>query len=231
MSFLLAPARAAVVVALLVSGCSRSPAPAASSAAVAAQSDDPRYLAAWRGYKSEAIPTGWAEQDGVITKTGNAADLVSRKQYGDFELTLDWKLSSGGNAGIFYRATEEYDRIYWSGPEYQLLDNAQHPDGRNPLTRAASAYGFYSAPATVVHPAGEWNATRIVARGNHIEHWLNGQKVVEYELGSADWRAKLAKNKFAAWPNFGKAPRGHIGLQGDHTGLLSFRNITIKELK
>ncbi|MEO7457455.1 MAG: DUF1080 domain-containing protein [Gemmatimonadaceae bacterium] len=187
-------------------------------------------LSAWRAYKGMTIPKGWLVVDGTITKEGEAEDLVSREQYGNFELSLDWKLAPGGNAGIFYRGTEEYEHIYWSAPEYQLLDDARHPDGRNRLTSAASAYGLYAPPAGVVKPAGEWNSTRIVARGNHIEHWLNGQKVVEYELLSPDWASKVKASKFGEWPHYGLSPRGYIGIQGDHDGLLSLRNMSITVL-
>ncbi len=187
-------------------------------------------LSAWRGYKSAIVPQGWLVVDGTITKEGEAEDLVSREQYGNFEFSLDWKLAPGGNAGIFYRGTEEYEHIYWSAPEYQLLDDPGHPDGRNRLTSAASAYGLYAPPAGVVKPAGQWNSTRIVARGNHIEHWLNGQKVVEYELFSPDWEAKVKASKFGEWPHYGRSPRGYIGIQGDHTGLLSLRNMQVTVL-
>jgi hypothetical protein len=191
---------------------------------------DLQSLGAWRGYRSQEIPTGWRMADGLITKDGVAQDLVSREQYGNFELSLDWMIASGGNAGIFYRATEEYDHIYWSGPEYQLLDDARAPDGRNRLTSAAAAYGFYAAPAGVLRPAGEWNSTRIIARGPHIEHWMNDQKVVEYEIGSPDWTAKMKASKFKDWPNFARSQRGYIGIQGDHNGRLSLRNMKIREL-
>ena len=209
--------------------------PSASAPVTSAGSRSLQNLSAWRGYKSQDIPKGWsmvpnAGGEDVITKEGTAADLVSRDQFGNFELSLDWKIASGGNAGIFYRATEEYERIYWSGTEYQLLDDARHPDGRNRLTSAAAAYGLYAAPAGVVKPAGEWNSTRIVARGAHVEHWLNGQKVVEYDYGSPDWEAKVKAAKFGEWPHYGRATRGHIGIQGDHEGLLSLRNMQIREL-
>lgn len=209
--------------------------PSASAPVTSAGARSLQNLSAWRGYKSQDIPKGWsmvpnAGGEDVITKEGTAADLVSRDQFGNFELSLDWKIASGGNAGIFYRATEEYERIYWSGTEYQLLDDARHPDGRNRLTSAAAAYGLYAAPAGVVKPAGEWNSTRIVARGAHVEHWLNGQKVVEYDYGSPDWEAKVKGAKFGEWPHYGRATRGHIGIQGDHEGLLSLRNMQIREL-
>ena len=188
-------------------------------------------LSAWRGYKQEAVPAEWTQVNAsTFEKTKGTEDLVTRDQYGDFDLELDWKLSPGGNAGIFYRATEEGDKVYWTGPEYQLLDDARHPDGKNRLTSAGSDYGLYAPPAGVVKPAGEWNHTRIVARGAHVQHWLNGQKVVEYDLWSPDWEAKVKASKFAEWPGFGRAKRGHIGIQGDHTGSLVIRNARIREL-
>lgn len=191
---------------------------------------DLQSLSAWRGYKSQDVPGGWSVVDGTITKTGSAEDLVSRDEYANFELSLDWMLAPGGNAGIFYRASEEYEHIYWSGPEYQLLDDARAPDGRNPLTSAASAYGLYAPPRGVVHEANTWNSTRIIVKGQHVEHWLNGQKVVEYDFGSPDWEAKVKASKFGVWANYGRGTRGHIGIQGDHAGLLSLRNMKIKVL-
>ena len=188
-------------------------------------------LQAWRGYKEEAVPAEWTQMGAsTFGKTKGTEDLVTRDEYGDFDLELDWKLSPGGNAGIFYHATEQGDKVYWTGPEYQLLDDARHPDGKNRLTSAGSDYGLYAPPAGVVKPAGEWNHTRIVARGAHVEHWLNGQKVVEYDLWSPDWEAKVKASKFAEWPGYGRAKRGHIGIQGDHTGSLMIRNARIREL-
>jgi hypothetical protein len=186
---------------------------------------------AWRGYKMDSFPRGWTVSDGVLSKNGSVEDLLTRDQFGDFELDWDWKLAPGGNAGVFYRATEEYNKVYWSGPEYQLLDDAKHPDGKSRLTSAGAAYGLYPSPAGIVKPANEWNSSRIVARGAHVEHWLNGQKVVDYELESPDWAAKVKASKFSAYPNYGRATRGHIGLQGDHDGTLRIRNMRIRELR
>jgi len=194
---------------------------------------DGKTTAGWRGYKSPDVPAGWAVQDGVLIKDGKtrSGDLVTKDQYGDFELEFDWKLAPGGNAGVLYRGTEEYDHIYWSAPEYQLLDDAAHADGKNRLTSAGSAYALYPPPAGVVKPAGEWNSSRIVARGPHVEHWLNGKKVVEYELWSPDWEGKVKASKFKDWPNYGRAKKGYIAIQGDHEGELALRNIRIRELK
>jgi len=187
-------------------------------------------LTAFRGYESEAVPAGWTISGNEITKSRGTGDIMTKDQFANFELELEWKIGNAGNSGIFYRATKEYDHIYWSGPEYQLLDAANAGDGKNPLTSAASAYGLYAPPRGVVKPADEWNTTRIVVKGAHVEHWLNGQKVVEYELWSPDWKAKVAGSKFKDWPNYGLAKRGYIGIQGDHNGTLSLRNIRIREL-
>lgn len=163
-------------------------------------------------------------------KRGVGKDIVTRKSYTDFELVFDWMLDARGNSGLFYRATEEYDKIYWSAPEYALLDDARHPDGKDVITSAGAAHSLYPAPRGVVHEAGTWNATRIVVKGTHVEHWLNGQKIVDYEYGSSDFNERVAKSKFARWPNFAKATSGVIGLQGDHGGVLSIRGMRIRPL-
>ena len=191
---------------------------------------DGKLLDTFRGWRSEGMPEGWHVVDGTLTKEGDVDDLVTKAQYGNFELELEWKIGKAGNSGVFYRATREYDHIYWSGPEYQLLDDANANDGKSRLTAAAAAYGIYPCPEGVVKPYGEWNKTRIVIQGDHVQHWLNGQKVVEYDLGSADWKAKVAASKFSKYPNYGLAKRGFIGIQGDHPGLLALRGIRIREL-
>jgi hypothetical protein len=185
-------------------------------------------MAAWRGYKSDELPAGWSVADGMLTKDGAVPDIISRDQFGDFELELEWRIGDAGNSGIFYRGTEEYDRIYWSAPEYQLLDDVNGADNKTRLTCAGAVYALYPSPAGHLKPAGEWNQTRIVARGAHVEHWLNGVKLVEFEQGSADWEAKVAESKFNKWPNFGKAKHGHLAIQGDHEGALAFRSIRIR---
>ena len=186
---------------------------------------------AWRGYKVDTIPSRWTFANGVLSKTRPVTDIVSKDEFGDFELELEWKIGEAGNSGIFYRGTEEYDHIYWSGPEYQLLDNIKADDNKTQLTRAAAVYGLYPAPDGHVKPVGEWNTTRIVARGAHVEHWLNGFMMEQYELWSPDWEAKVKASKFRVWPNYGRAKKGHIALQGDHNGELAFRNIRIRELR
>src|SRR5438105_4037234 len=142
----------------------------------------------WRGYKRQAMPDKWKVIDGTLAlkpKDGKqGGDLVTLDEYDNFELALEWKISPGGNSGIMYHVKEEAGSPYETGPEYQLLDNAKHPDGRSPLTSAASCYGLYAPSKDATKPVGEWNQTRLVINGSHAEHWLNGEKVVTYELGS-----------------------------------------------
>jgi len=244
-----AAARAAIIsqLALLAAGCapvqnsvpdttaSSTTGATAVSAAQRAAGWRPLFdgtsTSAWRGYKSQTFPAGWKIVDGVLTKSGSAEDIQTRDQFGNFQLALDWKLSPGGNAGVFYRGTEEYDHIYWSAPEYQLLDDAGHPDGKSRLTSAGADYGLYPSPAGVVKPADQWNSTLIVVNGNTVQHWLNGQKLLEYEIGSPDWEAKVKASKFVAYPNYGRAKQGYIAIQGDHDGTLSIRNVRIREIK
>lgn len=190
---------------------------------------DGRTLEGWRGYDRPDLGGGWAARDGALTRVGEGGDIITDRQFGDFELSLEWRLEPGGNSGIFYRAAEGEDWIYYSAPEYQVLDDERHPDGRDPITSAGSDYALYPAPRGVVRPVGEWNQARIVVQGDHVEHWLNGTKIVEYELGSPDWSARVAESKFAQWPAYGQASRGHIGLQ-DHGDPVWYRNIKIRVL-
>jgi hypothetical protein len=185
---------------------------------------------AWRGWESIGLPNGWRIEGGVLSKSGAVDDLVTNQEFGNFELELEWKMGKGGNSGLFYRGTREYDHIYWSAPEYQLLDDANAPDGASRLTAAAAAYGLYPAPAGVVSAFDHWNKTRLMVRGNHVEHWLNGRKVVDYQLNSAEWRSKVAASKFAAYPHYGLATQGLIGIQGDHPGSLAIRHMRIRQL-
>ena len=191
---------------------------------------DGKTTAGWRGYGRPAMPDGgWSVVDGALTRTGRGGDIVAVDRYRDFELALEWQVPPGGNSGIFYRAIEDSNAIYMSAPEYQVLDDAAHADGRNPLTSAGAAFGLYAAPRGVVRPAGEWNQSRIVVRGSRVEHWLNGQKVVEYELQGGDWKAKVAASKFKDWPTYGTAAEGYLGLQ-DHGDRVRFRSIKVRSL-
>lgn len=185
--------------------------------------------AGWRGYGLDTMPSGWAVVKGALTRVGPTRDIITREEFGDFELRLQWKIAPGGNSGIMYRVHESGNPSYFSGPEMQVLDDARNEDGKSALTSAGSDYALYPAPRGVVKPAGEWNSVRLVVKGNHVEHWLNGRKIVDYTLHSADWKARVAKSKFAAWKEYGQYPRGHIALQ-EHGFKVQFRNVKIREL-
>ena len=184
----------------------------------------------WRGYNQEGLPEGWAARDGMLTRVGPGGDIITDREFADFELSLEWRLEEGGNSGVFYRAAEGEEWMYHSAPEMQVLDDNGHVDGQDPLTSAGSNYGLHPAPRGVVNPVGEWNHARILVDGTHVEHWLNGSKIVEYELGDADWEARVADSKFAQWPAYGRAERGHIGLQ-DHGDPVWYRNIKVREIR
>ena len=205
--------------------------PAAQSAVPWRTLFDGTSLDAFRGYKNAPIPSGWKIVDKTLAKADRVADIVTKDEFGDFELELDWKIGEAGNSGIFYRGTEEYDHIYWSAPEYQLLDDIKGADNKTRLHCAGAVYDILPSPPGHLRPVGDWNPTRIVSTGSHVEHWLNDVKLLEYELGSADWDARVKASKFKDWPNYGRARRGHIALQGDHEGSLAFRNIRIRELR
>jgi hypothetical protein len=192
---------------------------------------DGKTATGWRGYQQKTTPAGWQVVNGELTRTGEGVDLVTVDQYADFELAIDWKIAPNGNSGIFYRGLETQERIYYTAPEYQVLDNVGHPDAKNGPDRYAGAnYALIAPRKHVYHPAGQWNSTRILARGAHVEHWLNGEKVVEYELWTPEWKALVANSKFKQWPSYGLAKSGHIGLQ-DHGDPVAFKNIKIRVLK
>ena len=190
---------------------------------------DGNSLTGWRGYNSESMPTGWSAENGMLIRTGPGGDIITEQQFADFELSLEWLVGPGGNSGVLFRAVEGQEEVYHGAPEMQILDDAGHPDGRSPLTSAGSNYGLHGVPRGIVKSAGEWNTSRIVVVNNQVEHWLNGDKVGEYELGSADWAQRVANSKFAQWPAYGRASRGHIGIQ-DHGDRVSFRNLKIREI-
>ena len=194
-----------------------------------ALAQDARPITGWRAYGGAGTPTTWKISGDVISHTPGGGDLVSVASFANFELSFEWKISPGGNSGVMYRVGEQYGASFQSGPEYQILDNVGHPDGQSPVTSAASAYGLYAPSEDLTKPVGDWNSARIVVIGNHVEHWLNGEMVLGYDLGSPDWKSRVAASKFAAWPAYGTLPAGHIVLQ-DHESAVDYRNIVIREL-
>jgi hypothetical protein len=183
----------------------------------------------WRGYKKDKCPDGWQAVDGALTRVKGGGDILTVAQYESFELKIDWRVAPGGNSGIMFHVTETEGAPFMTGPEMQVLDDAKHGDGRNPLTSAGSCYALYPPAKKAVKPAGEWNSARLVVDKGKCEHWLNGEKIVAYEIGGEDWNKKVAASKFKAWAKFGKEPKGHIDLQ-DHGDKVEFKNIKLKVL-
>jgi len=190
---------------------------------------DGRTTTGWRGFRQPTMPAGWQVVDGALTRVAQATDIVTVDEFGDFELTLEWKLPPNGNSGIFYRVTEEDDVMGHVAPEFQLIDNA-YKEPLKPVQLAGANYDLHPPSRDVTKPIGSWNQARVIARGAHVEHWLNGVKVVEYELWTSDWENRVRGSKFKDYPRYARARRGHVGLQ-DHDGPVAFRNIRIRELK
>jgi hypothetical protein len=196
----------------------------------------------WRGYGKETFPEkGWVIEDGVLHvlgsgmgEAGGGGDIITTKKYSNFELSLEWKVSEGGNSGIFYLVQEKPDQDIWkSAPEMQILDNAKHPDaklGVNGNRAAGSLYDLIPGKFEAVKPAGEWNQVKIMVYKGTVVHWMNGENVLEYHLWTDDWKKMVANSKFKDYPDFvNPAQEGYIGLQ-DHGDDVWFRNIKIREL-
>jgi len=188
-----------------------------------------RTTAGWRGFKKTLLPSGWRVVGGALTRTGGGSDIITTQQFRNFELALEWNIAPGGNSGIFFRASEDEDEIHWTAPEMQVLDDARHPDGKSRLTSAGANHSLHAAPAGIVKPAGQWNQVRLIVNGRRVEHWLNGVRVVQYELWSPDWEMRVLISKFARHPRYGRNAQGYIGLQ-DHGDRVAYRSIKIRVL-
>ena len=192
---------------------------------------DGKSMDQFRGYKGEEIGKGWKIADGTLMFDGSGGgDIMTKEKFSDFELMFDWKVTPGANSGVLYRVTTGDPAPYFSGPEYQILDDSKHGDGKNTLTSAASLYGLYVAQGKELKPVGQWNSGKIVHHGNKVEHWLNGKKVVSAEIGSDDWKKRVENSKFKTWKKFGASQSGHISFQ-DHGNKVWYRNIKLKKLK
>ena len=188
----------------------------------------------WRGYQKEAFPEkGWNVVDNELHVTKGGGDLITKKQFGNFELKIDFMVSDTANSGIFYLAVEDSVEAIWkNAPEYQILDNQTYIKMYGDMTTHLTAenYDLQAAPEDYTNAVGEWNTARILHQDGHVEHWLNGKKAIEYDIGSEEWENLVQKSKFAEYPNYGRAKMGHIGLQ-DHGHLVKFRNIKIRKLQ
>ncbi len=185
----------------------------------------------FRGYHKEEIGAGWKVEDGTLHFNGTkgTGDIVTKQEFENFVLKFQWKISEGGNSGVMYRVSLGDKKPYLSGPEYQVLDDTKHHDGKKPSTSAGALYALYVPQNKTLNPVGQWNTSKIVLNGNKVEHWLNGSKVVDAEIGSADWKEKVEASKFKTWEKFGKNSKGHLCFQ-DHGNKVWYRSITVDVL-
>ena len=198
-------------------------------------------LNGWKRHNADTIGPLWIVQDGAIVYNGTGfgegtadigGSLNTIRQFGNFELSLDWKISTGGNSGIIYHVIEDgkYKHSYETGPEYQLLDDAGWQGDLRDNQKAGSNYDMHAAPPNKkLMPVGEWNTARIIYNKGHVEYWLNGEKTVEFEEGNPDYMEAYNKSKWMEYPDWNKIKNGCISLQ-DHGANVYFRNIKIREL-
>ena len=192
---------------------------------------DGKTTTGWRGYREATLPDGWKVVDGALTRVAKAGDIVSTREFENFELIAEWKIAKGTNSGIFYRVVEnDGDPQMWmAAPEYQIIDDRGYPEPLRPTQKTAANYDLNPPRLDATKPAGEWNTTRILVNGAHVEHWLNGSLIVSYDLWNDEWNRLVAQSKFKDHPRYARARRGHIGLQ-DHGDWIAFRDIRVREL-
>lgn len=191
-------------------------------------------LDGWRTFKNRQADS-WEVVDGLLhckpfDSAEHRADLITLATYDNFELAFEWKISYQGNSGVMFHVSEEFDQPYFSGPEYQLIDDIGYPGVLAETQRTAANYDMHvPAEETKPNPAGQWNYSRLVVDGNKVVHWLNGEKVVDYELHSDDWLARKNGSKWKDVAGYGMSTSGHIALQ-DHGMEVWYRNVMIKPL-
>lgn len=190
----------------------------------------------WRNFKSNTIGAAWKVQDGALMldtsdKAAKGGDIITDEEFEDFELALEWKISNCGNSGVMFNVVEQddYDYVWRTGPEMQVLDNTCHPDAKIHKHRAGDLYDLIACAQETVKPAGEWNQVRITSKKGYYEFFLNGSKVISFTMHTPEWDALVQGSKFKNMPAFGKARKGHIALQ-DHGDPVWFRNIKIRKL-
>jgi len=188
----------------------------------------------WRNFKKDQVSDGWQVYDGNLIAQGKGGDLsgdiITVDRFGDFELSLEWAISEGGNSGIFFHVLEgNYPTVYATGPEYQIIDDEGFHEPLKEWQKTGADYAMYNPSNKVLKPVGEFNSTKINVIDGHVEYWLNEQKVVEYELWTDDWKSRVQNCKWKDYPGYGLARNGHIGLQ-DHGSVVMFRNIKVRDL-
>lgn len=190
----------------------------------------------WRGYNQDSLPSNWSIKDNVIECFGEAGDvggdIISMETYDNFEFAFEWKITKGGNSGAFYHVVEDtiYHSPYETGPEYQLLDDVGFEEPIEDWQKTGANYAMHIANENkTLKPVGEWNTSKIVFNRGKAEHWLNGQKIVEFDKNSQDWLEKRNSGKWNDYPDYGKANDGYLALQ-DHGAGVWFRNVRVRRL-
>ena len=195
---------------------------------------DGRTPKGWHTFGRDRV-VGWEIAGGELIALGqggdHANDVVTDEEFDNFELAVEWKLSPRANSGIFFHVVEKgSEMVYATGPEYQLIDDEGWPDKLEPWQQTGANYAMHVASRKAARPVGQWNRTRIVVDGAHVEHWLNGVKVVEYQLWTPDWEQRVKAGKWKDFPAYGRARKGRIGLQ-DHGNKVYFRGIKVRAIK
>lgn len=188
-------------------------------------------LAQWMSASGGSVGGEWQFDDGVVMlSAAGGGDILTRQLYEDFELQIEWKISEGGNSGIFYGVAPDGQAVWTSGPEFQILDDAAFPDLAGSTETTGAVFGLYAPEKASPLPAATgFNSTKIIVRAGQVEHWLNGAKVAEFDMALNDWSERIAGSKFAPYPSFGQISDGHIALQ-DHGNQVWYRNAKIREL-
>jgi len=187
---------------------------------------DGQSLAQWRSYQEPEVDSGWAVENGCLARVGMGGDIISKEQFGDFELKLEWRISDSGNSGIFIRGDESGRNIHQTGYEMQVLDNVGHRDSQDPSHRSGAFYDMIAPDHDTTQAVGYWNRVHIIANGPSVEFRLNERTTARFEQGSAQWQALYESSKFSDRPHYGSLLRGHIGFQ-DHWDKVWFRNIRV----
>jgi hypothetical protein len=188
----------------------------------------------WRGFNQPVINKGWTVKDECLYSSGKGGDIggdiISDEMFEDFDLSLEWAISEAGNSGILFHVLEgDYPAVYVTGPEYQLLDDAGYPDKLEEWQKTGANYAMHTVKSKTLKPVGEFNSSRIRVKDSHVTHWLNDEKIIEYDLWTDDWKNRVQESKWKDYPFYGLARKGHISLQ-DHGSIIKFRNIKIKDL-
>jgi 3-keto-disaccharide hydrolase len=196
---------------------------------------DGKSTASWRGFRRQTFPEKcWVVESGSLKTVAGCdksdqIDIITRNKYKNFEFEVEWRVAPGANSGIIYLVSEDEDQTWKTGPEMQVLDDDKHPDGKIPKTSAGSLFDLIAPSNKTLRPVGEYNQARLVVRNGHVEHWLNGKKVLEYDLASDNLASLIAQSKFKNFHQFARMSEGHIALQF-HGDNVWYRNVRVREI-